>query len=179
MADTPTLPTKEKWLKAYDNNRRQVYAMDENKNIYNLRVNAFDNDTYCYVKWQWISTTDLSGVIWNWRGVIYNGADYVETGWEIMVQSWNDVINMAYMFTYTLSFASNDADMWTVDESEAEVQWLSPILVEDNVLTIGEWDDAIVVTATAETWYHFVSRWELPAVVNSNLEITATFAEDE
>lgn len=179
MADTPTLPTKEKWLKAYDNNRRQVYAMDENKNIYNLRVNAFDNDTYCYVKWQWISTSDLSGVIWNWRGVIYNGADFQETGWELMVQSWNDVINMAYMFTYTLSFAPNDDTMGSVDETELEVQWLSPISVEDNVLTIGEWDDAIVVTATAETWYHFVSRWELPAVVNSNMTITATFAEDE
>lgn len=173
------LPTKEKWLKAYDNNRRQIYAIDAYKNIYNLRANTFDNDLYCYVKWEWVSTTDLQDVIWEWRWVVYDGSSYQETGWELMVQSWNDVINMAYIFTYDLTFVSNDTDMWTVDVSDAAVQWLSPITVEDNVLTIGEWDDATVVTATAETWYHFVSRWELPAVVNSNLEITATFAEDE
>ena len=76
---------------------------------------------------------------------------------------------------YDVTIASEDTDKGTVDESTATVDYWTAISAEENVLTIGTGEDAVVVTATPETGYVFSSWWELPATVTEDLSITATF----
>lgn len=78
--------------------------------------------------------------------------------------------------TYTVTIASNDATMWTVDESSLIVEYWTAISENDNVLTI----DTVNVTATAEAWYSF-SNWAdgdwnaLPATITWDITIIANF----
>lgn len=75
---------------------------------------------------------------------------------------------------YTVSIASNDESMWTVDVASVTADYGTAISAESNVLTIGETE----ITATAETWYHFSSWGTLPETVTETLSITATFEAD-
>lgn len=105
---------------------------------------------------------------------------YTFAGWSPSV--WPIAKNTVYTATYTatvnnytVSIASNDSNYWTVDESSVEVPYGTAISVDGNTLTIGTGEDAVVVTATAESGYEFSSWWEVPATVTGNLSITATF----
>ena len=61
--------------------------------------------------------------------------------------------------------------MGTVDVSSVTVDYGTGISSSDNVLTIG----SNTITATAESGYEFSSWGTLPAIVESDLTITATF----
>lgn len=77
---------------------------------------------------------------------------------------------------YDITIVSDDAEKGTVDVASVEWQpYGTAISTEDNVLTIGEGESAVEVTATAETGYEFSSWGELPATVTWDLTITATF----
>ena len=61
--------------------------------------------------------------------------------------------------------------MGTVDVSSVTVDYGTEISSSDNVLTIG----SSTITATPESGYIFSSWGTLPAAVESDLTITATF----
>lgn len=90
-----TVPTTEKYAKVYDNSRRQIYVIDENRNIYQLWLDTFAWDVCCYVKWQRVTLgDDLWDIIWDFWVVVYNWADYIATSGEWQVQVWNQKINL-------------------------------------------------------------------------------------
>lgn len=97
---------------------------------------------------------------------------------EITTVTWNATYTAQFDSTvnqYTVTIASNDTSMWTVDESEVVADYGTAISVDGNVLTIGETE----ITATAESWYDFANWGTLPATVTWNLSITATFESGE
>lgn len=101
---------------------------------------------------------------------------YTFAGWDPEVGPIGEdtVYTATYTATanqYTVSIASNDTSMGTVDVSSVTVDYGTGISSSDNVLTIGN----NTITATAESGYAFSSWGTLPAIVESDLTITATF----
>ena len=77
---------------------------------------------------------------------------------------------------YDLTITSNNSDYGSVDVAFVEWQpYWTPISAEENVLTIGTWEDKVEVTATASAGYVFSGWWELPTSVTADTTITATF----
>lgn len=109
---------------------------------------------------------------------------YTFSGWKPTVWPIYKKTDFKAQFTstvnkYTVSIASNNTDYGTVDKSSvANVEYGTKLSTAENVLTIGEWESATTVTATAETWYHFSSWWTVPATVSWATSITATFEAD-
>lgn len=89
-----TVPTTEKYAKVYDNSRRQIYMINDNRDIYQLWLDTFAWNICCYVKWQRVSLNDLGDIIGAFQAVVYNWADYVTTDGEGRVQIWNQKINL-------------------------------------------------------------------------------------
>lgn len=107
--------------------------------------------------------------------------DYTFTGWNPKVKKITKDTTYTAKYeesvrSYTVTIASNDATMWTVDENSLIVEYWTAISKNDNVLTI----DTVSVTATAETWYSFSSwtdsDWNaLPATITWDITIIANF----
>ncbi len=111
---------------------------------------------------------------------------YTFSGWKPTVWPISKKTDFKAQFTstvnkYTVSASSEDTDMGTVSPaSVANVEYGTAITVADNVVTIGTWESASTITATAETGYVFSSWGEVPATVTWATSITATFeAEPE
>jgi hypothetical protein len=111
---------------------------------------------------------------------------YTFSGWKPTVWPISKKTDFKAQFTstvneYDLTIAVNDDTMGSVDVAFVEWQpYGTAISAEDNVLTIGEWENKTVVTATAETGYVFSSWGTLPSSVSADATITATFeAEPE
>lgn len=77
---------------------------------------------------------------------------------------------------YTVAATSNDTDLWTVSPaSVANVEYGTALTVADNVITVGTWESAPTITATAGEGWEFVSWWTVPATVTGNTSVEATF----
>ena len=76
---------------------------------------------------------------------------------------------------YTVTIWVNDESYGSVDISSVTVAYGTSIWAESNILSI--WEN-VEVTATAETWYIFNTRWELPATVTGDLTVEAEFIEE-
>jgi len=80
-----------------------------------------------------------------------------------------------------VNFVSNNTEYGTLNYDSEQILFGSKIIVEDNIMTIGEDENAIIVTATPtpespELVYSFVG-WDCPVnVVEDALTITANFA---
>lgn len=110
----------------------------------------------------------------------YTFAGWNPTVWAITKKTTYTATYTSTVNKYTVSIASNDTDMWTVDESSvANIEYGTALSTEDNVLTIWTWESATTVTATAETGYVFSSWWTVPATVTWATSITATFEAEE
>ena len=106
----------------------------------------------------------------------YTFAGWNPTVWPISKRTTYTATYTATVNNYTVSIASNNTSYGTVDESSVtDVPYGTAISVSGNTLTIGTWEDATVVTATAWSNCEFSSWWEVPATVTGNLSITATF----
>ena len=111
---------------------------------------------------------------------------YTFSGWKPTVWPITKKTDFKAQFTstvnkYTITATSSDTDMGTVSPtSVANVEYGTALTVADNVITVGTWESAPTITATAEEGYVFSDWGELPATVTSDLPIFATFeAEPE
>ena len=107
--------------------------------------------------------------------------DYTFSGWNPEVKKITKDTTYTAKYeesvrSYTVTITSNDATMWTVNESSLIVEYWAALNENSNILTI----DTVDVTATAEAWYSF-SNWTdgdwnaLPATVTWNITIVANF----
>lgn len=131
--------------------------------------NTLDTDTLEYgalPRYEWATPTKTATAQYT----------YTFSGWspEITPVTWNATYTAQFdsiVNQYTVSIASNDTSMGTVDVSSVTVDYGTEISSSDNVLTIG----SNTITATPESGYVFSSWWTLPATVESDSTITATF----
>ena len=110
----------------------------------------------------------------------YTFAWWNPTVWPISKRTTYTATYTASVNVYSISIASNNPAYWTVDESSVEVPYGTALSVSGNTLTIGTGEDAVVVTATANSNCEFSSWWvwgwwEVPATVTGILIIVATF----
>ena len=75
------------------------------------------------------------------------------------------------MPTHTVQFATNDPEKWLVDYGEIECEVNTPVVVNGNEITIGEY----TITATAEQWNFFFSWTNAPQTISGDVTITANF----
>lgn len=109
----------------------------------------------------------------------YTFAGWNPTVWPISKKTTYTATYTATVNKYTITATSSDADLWTVSPaSVANVEYGTALTVEDNVITVGTWESAPTITATAGEGWEFVSWWDVPATVTGNTSVEATFQEE-
>lgn len=109
----------------------------------------------------------------------YTFAGWNPTVWPISKKTTYTATYTATVNKYTITATSSDTDLWTVSPaSVANVEYGTALTVAGNVITVGTWESAPTITATAEDGYEFVSWWDVPATVTGNTSVEATFQEE-
>ena len=109
----------------------------------------------------------------------YTFAGWNPTVWPISKKTTYTATYTRTVNKYTITATSSDADLWTVSPaSVANVEYGTALTVADNVITVGTWESAPTITATAGEGCEFVSWWTVPATVTGNTSVEATFQEE-
>lgn len=187
--DTSTATVSEYWptvWKQLTDETVGYYLTNEPTELFNR--DEGDEASYQFVDWDWT-------VLESWKvdegetptppadptreataQYIYTFAGWNPTVWPISKKTIYTATYTATVNKYTVSASSEDTDMGTVSPaSVANVEYGTAITVADNVVTIGTWESASTITATAETGYVFSSWGEVPTTVTWATSITATF----
>ena len=167
--------------KTLDDETVGYYLTNEPTDLYNW--DEWDDVTYTFKDYDW---TVLK------TGKIEEGetptppADPTRTGytftwWNPTVAAITKKTTYTAQYTinkYTITATSSDADLWTVSPaSVANVEYGTALTVADNVITVGTWESAPTITATAGEGWEFVSWWTVPATVTGNTSVEAEFQE--
>lgn len=106
----------------------------------------------------------------------YTFAGWNPTVWPISKKATYTATYTATVNKYTITATSSDTNLWTVSPaSVANVEYGTALTVADNVITVGTWESAPTITATAGESWEFVSWWTVPATVTGNTSVEATF----
>lgn len=107
----------------------------------------------------------------------YTFAGWNPTVWKITKKTTYTATYTATINKYTITATSSDAELWTVSPaSVANVEYGTALTVADNVITVGTWESAPTITATAGEWNTFEGWWTVPATVTGNTSVEATFS---
>ena len=113
----------------------------------------------------------------------YTFAGWNPTVWPITKKTTYTATYTATVNKYTITATSSDADLWTVSPaSVANVEYGTALTVADNVITVGTWESAPTITATAGEWNTFTGwlDWttglpDIPSTVTGNITVEAEF----
>ncbi len=162
------------------------YLTNEPTDLYNW--DEWDKVSYRFMNG---SSVLQDGTVEEWQTPEYTGdtptkaatAQYTYTfsWWEPEVWPISKKTDFKAQFTstvneYDITIGVNDVSYGSVDVSSVDnVPYGTAISANENVLTIGTWASATVITATAEDGHPFLSWGELPSSVTGDLTITAVF----
>lgn len=112
----------------------------------------------------------------------YTFAGWNPTVWPISKKTTYTATYTATVNKYTITATSSDADLWTVSPaSVANVEYGTALTVADNVITVGTWESAPTITATAGEWNTFTGwlDWRtgllIPSTVTGDITVEAEF----
>ena len=187
--DTSNNSVVEYWhvWKTLDDETVGYYLTNEPTNLYNR--DEWDDVTYTFKDYDW--TVLKTGKIEEGETptppadptrsataqYTYTFAGWNPTVWPISKKTTYTATYTATVNKYTITATSSDTDLWTVSPaSVANVEYGTALTVADNVITVGTWESAPTITATAGEGWEFVSWWEVPATVTGNTSVEATFS---
>lgn len=186
-----------------------VWFYDTDKPIELYNRDHWDEAYYQFVDWDWTVLKSWTVEEWQTPTAPADPTREATPQYSYTFNGWNPEVWPIYRrTTYTATYEATlreyevtvQAEEWgTVDDVHFTFPYWTAVSAEENVLTFGTWEDAVVVTATPDAGYEFVEwtaeeqpepprwatrsakwtktavRWTLPSMITWAITFKAVF----